>query len=152
VVAPLSVVPVLYLIMKRSTEASAVKLLVFIIVAVSIETVLELAALAAAATSARFSAAGVASADVPLLVFPPQAVNASERERQAVPASARFTLTFDHLGLSLLIARHSEVGSLLRLFVCIFLVHPSCGLSIRFAAIDVRFGMPGRCHELFPHA
>jgi hypothetical protein len=129
---------------------------VFIIVAVSIETVLELAALAAAATSARFSAPGVASAVVPLLVFPPQAANASERERQAVPASARFTLTFDHLGLTLLIARLSGVGSLLLLFGCIILLIPLvayqsgsplsiCGSACRADATSCTH-MPDRSH------
>jgi hypothetical protein len=84
-----SAVPVLYRTMKRSVDVSGVMPPVFIFNAVASGTVLELAALAAAATSVMLCADGVEAGAAPLSTSPPHAASASDSEMQALPESVR---------------------------------------------------------------
>jgi hypothetical protein len=103
VVETRSALPVLYLMMKRSVDVSGAMLLVFIFNDVARVTALELAALAAAATSAVLCAAGDAAEVGSVPLSPPHAVSASESAMQTLPESTRWVLLFDHSKLSLLI-------------------------------------------------
>lgn len=99
--------------------------------------VLELAALAAAATPAVSCALDVGSEVELSLLPPPHAVSASESEQQTLPDSARRALTFNRVGLTLLTVLGEPVGLPLYFLVRIF-VHPFRGSSSRFTEFSRR--------------
>jgi hypothetical protein len=103
--------------MKRSMDTSGAILLPFIFNDVASDTLVELAALAAVATSAVLCAVGVASEAVLPPPLPPQPPNASESDRQAALVSARRTHAFDPVRLRIKFFLHKLSGPLLRLSV-----------------------------------
>ncbi|MFP3182273.1 MAG: hypothetical protein RXR20_22010 [Paraburkholderia sp.] len=106
----------------------------------------ELAALAAAATSAVLCAVGVACAGEPVLSSPPHAVSSNESAMAALLAIARCALTFDHFRLILQIVWQKPAGSSSCLFVCI--IHLFLGGSpSRCAALDLCFAPGPMCRR-----
>jgi hypothetical protein len=100
-VAPRSGVPVLYLTIKRSVCVSVAMLLAFIFSEVASETLVELAALAAAATSAMPCVVGIAP-EVGALP-PPHAASATESATPTALGTIRRVNNFDQLARASLI-------------------------------------------------
>ncbi|WP_208645733.1 hypothetical protein [Paraburkholderia caffeinilytica] len=91
-----SAVPVLYLIMKRSLDASDDKPLVFIFNDIGRGTLSDEAANAAVCSSVGVVVAAAVSLWLSLPLLPPHAVSASEKDKQAAPIGKRRVFMFDH--------------------------------------------------------
>jgi hypothetical protein len=99
IVDPRSAVPVLYLMINRLVCVSGSILLVCIFNEVASETLVELAALAAVATSAMLCAVGIAPEVVPPVLPPPHAASATESVIPIALATIRRGIASTRLGL-----------------------------------------------------